>query len=160
MNTLDIQALKAFMDSSVQEVFETMLSMNLSFMSQTPDFSGDGNRIVGSVGFAGQAVGMVSLHVTESFAKEIAADMLGMDPDEFESEEEIHDVIGEISNMIGGSLKSRLCDSGYLCDLSIPSITSGQDFSIESKGWVVKENVAFSFGTHAGLVEVFIKPGK
>lgn len=159
MIALDTATLKSFMNHSVQEVFQTMLSMELLLLNETPDLSADGSRIVGSVGFAGEVMGNVRLHVTRTYARRIAADMLGLEPEELENDEEIHDVIGELSNMIGGSLKSRLCDSGYPCELSIPSITSGQNFNIESKGWAIKENISFSFENHAAFVELFVKPG-
>ncbi|HEN21154.1 MAG TPA: chemotaxis protein CheX, partial [Desulfobacteraceae bacterium] len=70
---------------------------------------------------------------------------------------EIHDVIGEVSNIVGGSLKSRFCDSGLPCELSIPSITSGSDFHIESMNWARCERYIFGNKDHAGIVEVFIK---
>ena len=85
--------------------------------------------------------------------------MLGMELDEVDSDEEVHDVIGELSNMIGGDLKSRLCDAGFTCELSIPSITAGKDFSIESKGWAVNETVCFQFENHIALIEAYIKNG-
>lgn len=159
MIALDPMNLKTFMNQSIQEVFETMLSMELLLLNETPDLSADGDRIVGSVGFAGDVMGNVRLHVTYSYARRIAADMIGLKPEEIENDEEIHDVIGELSNMIGGGLKSRLCDSGYLCELSIPSVTSGQNFNIESKGWAIRENVSFSFENHAAFVELSVKPG-
>ena len=59
----------------------------------------------------------------------------------------------------GGDLKSRLCDAGFDCSLSIPSITSGKDFQIESKGWAVNEQFFFEFQEHIALVEAFIKNG-
>ena len=71
--------------------------------------------------------------------------------------EEVNDVIGEVSNMVGGHLKSRFCDSGFPCDLSIPSITSGKNFKIESKNWARHERIAFCHEAHVALVEVFIK---
>jgi len=39
-------------------------------------------------------------------------------------------VIGEVSNMVVGSVKSVLCDTGFPCNLTIPSIMRGQGFSI------------------------------
>jgi len=149
--------LPTFLRGATQEVFDTMLSMELA-EKEAQTFTA-GNRIVGSVSLAGSVSGTVNIHVSDAFAYQITANMLGMDPDEIESDEEVHDVIGELSNMIGGDLKSRLCDSGFTCELSIPSITSGRDFSIESKGWAVKEFVCFQYQDHIALIEAFIKNG-
>ncbi|MFZ7125426.1 MAG: chemotaxis protein CheX [Desulfobacterales bacterium] len=157
MIALDTLDLKTWMGTSVKEVFETMLSMDLTPADAGSGLAGDGNRIVGSVGFAGEVMGNVNLHVTAEFAALAAANMLGMEPGEVDNDEEVHDVIGEISNMIGGSMKSSLCDAGYPCELSIPSITCGKDFSIESKGWAIREEAVFAFADHTVFVEMFVK---
>ena len=149
--------LPKFLRGATQEVFDTMLSMALSEKENT-GFAGV-DRIVGSVSVAGSVSGTVNIHVSNAFACQITANMLGMEPDEIDSDEEVHDVIGELSNMIGGDLKSRLCDAGFDCELSIPSITSGKDFNIESKGWAVNEVVCFQHGEHIALVEAYIKNG-
>ena len=149
--------LPTFLRGATQEVFDTMLSMALAEKKNT-GFT-EGSRIVGSVSLAGTVSGTVNIHVSDVFARRITANMLGMEPDEIDSEEEVHDVIGELSNMIGGDLKSRLCDAGFACELSIPSITSGKDFSIESKGWAVNEVVSFQYEDHIAVIEAFIKNG-
>ena len=149
--------LPTFLRGATQDVFDTMLSMELA--EQTSQSLTDGSRIVGSVSLAGSVSGTVNVHVSDAFAARITANMLGMEVDEIDSDEEIHDVIGELSNMIGGDLKSRLCDAGFACELSIPSITSGRDFTIESKGWAVKEVVCFQYQEHMALVEAYIKNG-
>jgi len=55
--------------------------------------------------------------------------------DDIGSDEEVNDVIGEVCNMVGGDLKSRLCDAGFTSSLSIPSITYGESFRIQPEGW-------------------------
>lgn len=150
--------LPTFLRGATQEVFDTMLSMDLT-EQEHKEFSG-ASRIVGSVSLAGSVSGTVNIHVSNIFATQITANMLGMDLDEIDSDEEVHDVIGELSNMIGGDLKSRLCDAGFTCELSIPSITSGKDFRIESKGWAVNEIVYFQYQEHVALIEAFIKNGR
>jgi chemotaxis protein CheX len=92
-----------------------------------------------------------------AFGRLLTADLLGMDVDEIESDEEVNDVIGELSNMIGGDIKSRLCDCGLPCELSIPSITYGSDFKIDIRDWVRHEKLAFKHQEHTAFVEVYIK---
>jgi chemotaxis protein CheX len=153
--TLD---LKTFVVGSVAGVFDTMLSME-AVVTQADGAPGlSGERIVGTVSFAGEVLGNISLQIGFPFARVIAAAMLGMEESEIESQEEVNDVIGELSNMIGGDLKSRFCDAGFNCQLSIPSITSGSDFKIESKGWVRAERFTCVSQGQSAIVEVFIKP--
>jgi chemotaxis protein CheX len=59
--------------------------------------------------------------------------------------------------MIGGDMKSKLCDAGFPCVLSIPNVTCGSDFKIESKGWMRHEKIAFQQQDQLSMVEVFIK---
>jgi len=141
----------------MDEVFDTMLSMDIELADGGVQADVDGERIVGSVGFAGKAVGSVNIQVNEAFARSITAAMLGMEEDEIEGDEEIHDVIGELSNMVGGDLKSRLCDGGLDCELSIPSITTGSDFRMEIKGWERHENLIFRHQEQFALVDVYVK---
>ena len=141
----------------MNEVFDTMLSMNIELADEGVQANVDGERIVGSVCFAGKAVGSVSIHVNEAFARSITAAMLGMEEDEIDGDEEVHDVIGELSNMVGGNLKSRLCDEGLTCDLSIPSITRGSNFRTEIKGWGRHESLVFRHQEQFALVDVYVK---
>jgi len=154
INTVD---LRGFVAGAMDEVFDTMLSMNIELADEGVQADVDGERIVGSVGFAGKAVGSVSIQVNEAFARQITAAMLGMEEDEIEGDEEVHDVIGELSNMVGGDLKSRLCDEGLNCDLSIPSITKGSDFRTEIKGWDRHESLVFRHQEQFALVNVYVK---
>jgi chemotaxis protein CheX len=156
LNALDF---KGFVTTSANEVFDTMLSMELESVQADASTAISGSRIVGSVSFAGDVMGSVHIHVSQHFARLITAAMLGMAMDEVEDDEEVEDVIGELSNMISGDLKSRLCDEGFPCQLSIPSTTSGSDFRIESMGWSRFERYAFRCQDHLAVVEVSIKPG-
>ncbi|MFP4087840.1 MAG: chemotaxis protein CheX [Desulfobacteraceae bacterium] len=157
MAGLDTLDLKSFIAKSVYGVFDTMLSMPVEASERDFQQTDAGRRIVGSVGFAGKVLGNVSIHVNEEFSRLITAAMLGMEVEEIEGDEEIHDVIGELSNMVGGEIKSRLCDEDLNCELSIPSITSGSDFRTETKGWERHERFVFQNGVNVGLVEVFVK---
>ncbi len=154
LNTLD---LNACVSNALVDVFDAMLSMDLSFPDQTDDFDSEGTQLVGSVSFAGKAMGSINLCFSEDFARLVTATMLDMDEEDIEGDEEVHDVVGELSNMIGGDLKSRLCDAGLTCELSIPTITSGKEFRIHPKGWTRHERLVFNHGTDTGLVDVYIK---
>ena len=157
IGTLDV---KAFVGKSIKEVFATMFSMEVTLFDGEQQGVECNNRIVGSVSFAGDVMGSVNIHVTDDFARLMTAAMLDMQVSEIEGEEEVHDVIGELCNMIGGDLKSRLCDFGLPCKLSIPSIACGNNFTVRSKGWASKERLTFRHEGHTALVEVYMKPGE
>ncbi len=159
MNTLDTLDIAAFVNNAMTDVFDTMLDMEVKISDADSHPEMDGNRIVGSVGFAGKVLGSIYIHVTDTFARFMTAAMLDMELDEIEGDEEVEDVIGELSNMIGGNLKSRLCDAGLNCELSIPSITSGSNFKVEPVNWARRDRFAFQCRQHTGLLEIYIKSG-
>ena len=84
MSDINAVDLRGFISGAMDEVFDTMLSMNIELADEGVQANVDGERIVGSVGFAGKAVGSVSIQVNEVFARQITAAMLGMEEDEIE----------------------------------------------------------------------------
>jgi len=148
---------KAKITDSVTDIFETMLSMDVKPAVKVPKESVEGLRNVGSVNFAGDITGIINFQVSNKFACLMTASMLGMDVELLEGQEEINDLIAEISNIIGGSLKSSYQDIGMICELSTPSITKGNDFIIESFDMAAYERFAFKSNEHDIFVEVGIK---
>jgi len=147
----------AIVSESVIDVFDTMLSAKLEFTDKIPPDSLEAIRNVGSVSFAGDATGMVSIHVGDNFSRQLAADMLGMEIAELEGDEEIRDMLGELSNIVGGNLKSTFTDTGLVCALSTPSFTTGTDFKIESLNMEKYERFAFRCDNNIVFVEVGVK---
>jgi flagellar motor switch protein FliN/FliY len=149
--------LKSIVSESVIDVFDTMLSAKLEATDKISNDSLEKIRNVGSVSFAGDATGMVSIHVGDNFSRELAADMLGMEIEELESDEEIRDMLGELSNIVGGNLKSTFTDTGLVCALSTPSFTTGTDFKIESLNMEKYERFAFRCDENIVFVEMGVK---
>lgn len=149
--------MEEFITKTTCDVFKMMLSMDLRAFEPYPCRIDKEQRIVGAVCFAGAIVGCINIQVSHEFSRIMTVAMLGMDEIE---DEAVDDVVGELSNMIGGSLKSKFCDTGMPCELSIPTVTSGKDFKIESMGWTRHECYAFQNSDgHLTYVEIFIKPG-
>lgn len=152
--------LKSLVTNTIYEVFDTMLSMEIRRNEEECRKTKSGLRFVGSVSFAGEVMGNVNIRLNEIFARIITRAMLRMDSGENVMDEDIEDVIGELSNIVCGDLKSRFCDIGFPCELSIPSVTSGSDFKIESMNWMRYECVAFKHKEHLIDVEIYIKSAR
>ncbi|MBW1899444.1 MAG: chemotaxis protein CheX [Deltaproteobacteria bacterium] len=157
MSTLDSLDLNSFITNAVIEVFDTMLSLEAEQYNGDLDGLLNGNKIVGSVSFAGDVMGSINFYVSNEFAQILTGAMLGMEVDEIEDDEEVLDVIGELSNMVGGDLKSKLCDAGFPCELSIPSITSGDNFKIGIRNFLRFERFTYQCQESIIMVEVSIK---
>jgi chemotaxis protein CheX len=85
----------------------------------------NGVRVCGIVHISGGWDGSVQLSVSQTAALRATAALFGMGEDEV-SPAEITDAVGELTNMVGGSLKSILPGPSKL---SLPSVTTGQDFA-------------------------------
>jgi chemotaxis protein CheX len=156
--TVEIPNLCEFMHRHLVDVFETMLSMKTAVArgDGVPQFE---ERVTGSVAFAGEQInGAVYLHLGASFAGQMAAAMLGLAPEDL-GEAEVNDVVGEVTNMLTGGLKSWLCDSGADCAVSTPAIIRGSAFVIEPVPDVQREWLIFDCDHNRIVVEVHIKAG-
>ena len=162
LQNVDIEKINALnykdkIEGAMIEVFDTMISLDLETTDSISVDSLDGLRNMASVCFGGDATGIVNIQVSDEFSRIMAASMLGMEPDEIEGLEEIVDLLGELSNIVGGSLKSALTDAGLACALSTPSFTTGTDFEIELLNLERYERFAFKYDIHTVFVEMGIK---
>ncbi len=148
---------KARVSEAVIDVFDSKLSTRLEPTDTIPADNPESHRNVGSVSFAGDAVGMVSIHVGDNFSRELAADMLGKKVEELAGEDVIKDMMGELANIVGGNLKSAFTDAGLSCALSTPAFTTGTDFEIESLNMENYERLAFRSAGNVVLVEMGVK---
>jgi len=130
---------RTHMVRAVTDVFTTMLdrpAVLLPADAPPPPVKYPPERqIVGTVGFAGEANGVIYLRMSELFARRCTGIMLGLDEVEIAAmdRESVSDAVGELSNIVAGSFKNGLYDAGFSCKLSIPATVSGTDFSISPK---------------------------
>ncbi|MHC4535334.1 MAG: chemotaxis protein CheX [Planctomycetota bacterium] len=109
-----------------KEIFETMIFVNLEESSETEGII-EGDSLLGSITFKGGLEGCFTICCSAPCAKTIALSMLAMDPSDELSDEEITDAIGEVTNMVMGGIKSRILDVVGNIEVSIPTVTSGQE---------------------------------
>ena len=143
MHSFNNMDLRAVIVEAVTDIFDLMLSSDLELLDYYEPKRKLGNDFVGSVGFAGDVSGVISIGIKESTARLFTSIMLDMDPDELDGTEEIRDVIGELGNMLGGRLKSEFCNSGLPCVLAIPSVTHGKDFRVIPLKGATQESLFF-----------------
>jgi flagellar motor switch protein FliN len=157
MSNIDYFDIRTHIIESIVETFDTMLSAELEPTDTIPPECLEDLRNGCPVRFSGDATGMGSIHFGDHFTRQLAAEMLGMEVDEFEGDEEIKDMMGEVGNIVAGNLKSALTDAGLACALSTPSFTTGTDFRIESPNMEKYERFAFRSQDNIVLVEMGVK---
>ncbi len=77
-----------------------------------------------------------------------------MEPGDLDGDGEVKDLLSEISNVVGGKLKSALNDAGLPCELSMPSVTQGGDVTIRSLNMERFERFIFRYQEDWIIVEV------
>ena len=152
MNWVLLLAMVTPLLSAVHKTFSTMLSVELqqTRLGLMPQFKEE--HFLGEVAFTGKASGVVHLRMLRTTALVIATRMLGLQPEEITSDDEIHDVIGELSNIIAGNLRSNLSDAHLDCKLSPPKISCTPDFAI----FKPSGNVAERYGFRAQEIDLFV----
>ncbi len=161
MADIDVFDVKSRIIESVTELFDTMLDMEIILADDGAEpFKGSGNLIAGMLSFAGDVVGNFRVQVSETFARIMTAEMLGMEIDEIEGDDEIKDVILEACNIVGGNLKSGFNDGGLSCIISAPAIAMGNSFDIDTLNMARYEKHVFRCQEHSFSVEVCVKAGE
>ncbi|ABB30430.1 hypothetical protein GeomeDRAFT_1393 [Geobacter metallireducens RCH3] len=107
--------------------------------------------ISGMVGLGGDCTGMVGIHIPEELAREATASMLGMEMDEIEGDGDVHDAMGELTNMLAGEVKMIFSARGMSVCLSTPSVISGREYSVEVVSSGAAVVVPFDRGEHRFL---------
>jgi chemotaxis protein CheX len=156
MQALPNEVVEGFARQAVRDVFSQMLAMELVDDQPTPLAADPAGQIIASVGFVGQATGIVYLYAGVSLAVVITGAMLGLTPAEVDVSM-INDAFGELNNMVAGSVKSKVCDRGWPCQLTIPSIVRGNGLRVESISRASKTVFGFRTGQYRLLVEIVLK---
>jgi chemotaxis protein CheX len=156
MQPISHEIVGEFTRQAVHNVFGNMLALELVDDPPTPLATDPAGQIVAGVGFAGQATGIVYLYAGVSLAVVITGAMLGLTPAEVDVAM-VNDAFGEVNNMVAGAVKSQICDRGWQCQLTIPSIVRGNGLRVESISKAKKTVFGFRSGPYRLLAELILK---
>lgn len=140
------------MIDSIKEIFSSMVMMKVSVKETMAEHGSLHDTITGMIGLAGTHKGILAIHVPYTVAMAITSSFLMMDVTEID--EDVHDAIGEVANMLGGNVKTILSEKGRDIDLSLPSTISGAEYSFSSDKEVDSIIIEFDTGKGTFLVEL------
>lgn len=130
-------------ESAAREVFEVMLGAKLESFEDDPALV---TEMIAMVGLSGRIAGVMSFHCTAQGARRMAAKMLGPAARGNEEEDETaRDAVGEICNMVAGTFKNKLGQVGNECKLSVPTIISGAECSMQANPGGTHVQMPFTF---------------
>ncbi|MGK0203373.1 MAG: chemotaxis protein CheX [Planctomycetota bacterium] len=109
------------------DVFQTMMNLRLEAGEVSIEKAQMRQaEVIGSIGVAGFLTGSISVFLPRSIAAKAVASMLMMEPDEL-SDGDLVDAIGEVTNMVGGGIKTELFQKAPLFDIAVPCVYMGDD---------------------------------
>ncbi|MEN6632718.1 MAG: chemotaxis protein CheX [Candidatus Polarisedimenticolia bacterium] len=113
------------LETAFREVIETMFGLAIEGPTRLPAARGMG--MAGIIGLGGTSFrGILSIACTPEGARTLAGalvggeEMLGDDP------VMVSDSLGELANMLGGSVKRQIDATGGRIELSLPSVMDGE----------------------------------
>lgn len=148
--------LARYVIDATKDVFATMVMMDpVDEYPLTESVNRFKCSITGMVGFAGIYSGVISIHCPVVLALKITSSMLGMECEEVD--DDLNDAIGEIANMLGGGVKQVLSKGGLDVKLSIPTVISGEDYTVNSLSDIDCVVIPFSIENEKFLVGLTLK---
>ena len=140
------------MIESTKEIFSSMVMMEITVKEIMEDHGPLQDTITGMIGLAGTHKGVLAIHIPYTVAMAITSSFLMMDVEEIN--EDVHDAVGELANMLGGNVKTILSEKGRDIDLSLPSTIAGSQYSFQSDNQIDKIIIKFDTGNGTFMVEM------
>lgn len=123
----------------ISTIAQNILSTMLEIEANPGDRSPGGKRldqVTGCIQISGEWQGAVVIQSSVEFARTIASRLLDESPASL-LEDDLRDAFAELTNMIGGNIKGQVPCPSFL---SIPSVTTGQDFDFHlSNATVIRD---------------------
>jgi chemotaxis protein CheX len=119
---------KTIMECAAVEVFEMMAGVRPELNS-----AGAGEprgEQTAMVGMAGALCGMTTIRCSRVASARFAALMLGAEAGSDPSAS--CDALGELCNMVAGNFKSKISNLADHCMLSVPTVITGENYSMET----------------------------
>lgn len=118
---------------STQEVFETMSFLDLVQGPPLDDHvEVPGIEITATICLGGEISGMLAIHCSRAFARTCATLISGLT--EEWTDEHLCDTVGELANMVAGTLKRHLSTAIDLFDIALPSLIYSSGHRLCFKG--------------------------
>ncbi len=155
----EMEYLTPFIDNTIK-VLETMAGARATFrevyFTNELRIFGD---ISGIIGVSGDSEGTLAITMYWTLARRVIARMMKVQQEQINAEY-IHDGVGELINMIGGSAKRTFKGTPFHFNLSLPTVVVGSGHQL---GHPENSSIAvliFDLEDHAFVLQVCLKPRK
>ena len=135
-----------FGESEIQQLMELiwdqMLKLPVTPLHAVPAAAG-ARTLSGCVTITGAWRGAVAISCSAAMASQAAVVMFGHDDASTVTAADQQDALGELVNMLGGNIKALLPEP---CQLSLPAVTQGADFTVRVPKTRLMQHVAMQCG--------------
>jgi len=141
---------------ATQEIFSSMVMLGTT--PGSPFERGEVplvDSVSGMISFVGTYQGVLAIHLPSHSAMEVAGSFLDMEIDEIGAD--VCDATAEIANMLAGNLKSVLDPGGSEIQLSMPTTSFGEEYSVERLSGATNITIPFYLDDGEFIVELQIK---
>ncbi len=104
----------------VGDILESQAFMFSDPLDELPSFPGD--SLLVAMHFSGPFQGELSMAIPVELCAEVAANMLGLEPDDELAEHRAHDAVKELLNVACGHVLTELAGEEPVFDLAVPTV--------------------------------------
>ncbi len=148
-----MQWLESEIHEFVESIWGSILELPVTPLEGSEPEAPKGGSIVGIVQITGEWTGAVALLTSDTLAHRAASIMFEIESDAV-TEADLRDAIGELANMVGGSLKAVVPGPSAL---TLPTVAEGSDYTLEVPRTLRRTRVAFESVGEGVVVEVLEK---
>lgn len=151
--------LRSVVDATA-EVFSTMLEIEVQYTGIAGDSRPPELGIISLVGITGDWGGSGIFCCTPALARTICSRMLGSEPDtgNLSIDDEVLDVVAEITNMMIGNIKNGLESVTGPLAISVPTVIHGKNFQFRSGSGLRAVGLSFIAEGEAFEVRISLAP--
>ncbi|MGL4476221.1 MAG: chemotaxis protein CheX [Shewanella sp.] len=150
---MEVKYINPFLESFLN-VISTMATIELSAgrprIKQDEIALGDVSGLIGMI--SPQVKGSLSITFEKGLALKIMHNMLGECPDHIN--DEVTDMVGEITNMVCGGAKRILGEKGYQFEMATPMVVAGKEHHISHQAHGKKIILPFTSLNGKAFVEI------
>ena len=146
------------LNKAVVETFQTMAEMELKTAEVQNFCLTDHGYLTGSVRFAGEANGQVTLAFSPHLSMLITAKLVGGAMGDDATVGVMNDTIGELVNIVTGNLQSKLSDAGLPSEVALPEVKYLHSLPKDPGTGGSFDEFYFRNGTHLLVVQLSIDP--
>jgi chemotaxis protein CheX len=153
---IDQDLLTESVKDATHEVFATMLGIEPRYEGFAPETRAPELGIISLVGITGDWGGSGVFCCSPALARLLCTRMLGTEPTAID--DEVLDVIAEITNMMIGNVKTALEGAAGPLAISVPTVIHGRNFDFRNAPGLRSLALAFTAEEHAFEVRISLAP--